>query len=310
MRKRLKEQTDSMTAFFNFCKQPEHVPIWEGLSGFANGVSALDLKIQKIIFTESEQEKNNKGVTETKKSRKTDMAIKASAIAAGLEAYSIDKGDQNLLKSMNITFSDIMRGMNASALTKAKLVYDTGKELPPGEIVSYGITDDILFSLNKSAERYSEVASSTRLVITNKTKLTNNCACLVKEANAIMRKQLLKIGRCFKEAHPDFYEGLVMNAKVYSHSVHSKIRITAETGEPANAVAEAAVIIEGTILTGATNVKGKCTVSEVPEGERQVTVIKGNMRKTFKVKFKRGLSITRKVDLDPVFDLQEPEKVG
>lgn len=297
MKKKLKEQADALLAFENFCNEPANKPIWDSLLGFANGVTALDVKNQSIITTESQQEENNKGVTRTKTETKTDMANETVAVSHALQGYAISIGNQELFSLMSKSFSTIMKSKDTPAIASCTLVFNTASGLPSAAIEPFGISTTVLDTLNQSILDFKNMAPATRNVITNKTVLTDNCSQLVKEGNTIMRLQLLKIGRQFKKTHPDFYAGLVANAKVISSSVHSKIRITAEAGDPAFAVQGAAVSVSGTSLTGTTDANGKCTVSNVPAGERDVTVTKGDMSVTKKFKFQRGHSITTTVNL-------------
>jgi hypothetical protein len=144
------------------------------------------------------------------------------------------------------------------------------------------------------------------MFITNKTVLTYKCTRLVKEANTIMRKQLLKMAKSFKKTHADFYSGLVDSARVRTHSVHSKIRITAVNGEDGYAIEDLLVEIFETDLKGLTNAAGKRTLSPVPEGKRDVILTKKGVFKQLVLKginFQRGKSITRKVEMDMQYNV-------
>jgi hypothetical protein len=306
MRKKLSEQLDAMIEFQGFCNKPDNIPVWEHLTAFADGLSKLDLKIKEIILTSSKQEANNKGITKAKKESKIDMANKASAIAAGLQSYSVTEDNLKMFFLMDISFSRIMKAKDGSATGACKLIYDTANGLPMEDIEPFGISEVVLNSLDESIENYNAISPSTGIVIVNKTNLTIKCARLVKEANTIMRKQLLKMGKQFRKSHPDFYRGIIFSARVQHHAVHSKIRITAVNGEDETAIENVLVEIAGTDLKGFTDAKGKITLSRVPEGEREVTLTKENsFRKVVlkDVKFQRGKSITRRVDMDRQYNV-------
>ncbi len=64
MEKRLKEKMDAISAFEKFCE--ENKTVWIHLEGFGYAMSLLKQKMAAIVITESEQERNNKGVTKTK----------------------------------------------------------------------------------------------------------------------------------------------------------------------------------------------------------------------------------------------------
>jgi hypothetical protein len=120
-----------------------------------------------------------------------------------------------------------------------------------------------------------------------------------------MRKQLLKIGRQFKKSNPDFYAGLVANAKVINNNIHSKIRLTVFDDVTEKVLDKALVVIDGTTIQGQTDAKGKITLSKVPEGKYNVIITKDNYIKMVleDVVFQRGHSITRTVGMSPAFDV-------
>jgi len=311
MEKKLKEKVDALTAFENYCM--ENQSVWAFLIAFVNSVTALGVKIQSIFTTESQQEENNKGVTRTKQQKKQDMANEAVAVSQGLQAYAISISDMELFELMSRPYSHIMKSKDSPAIASCQLVRDTAIALPAEAIEPFGISEAVLNTLSQSITDFKDAAPTTRNVIAHKTVLTNNCAQLVNEGNMIMRKQLLKIGRQFKKTNPDFYAGLVANAKVGSHAVHAKIRIKLYDDVTSAPLANATVSISGTELSGMTNSKGACTITRVPQGQRTVSIVLSNyIPMELEINFQRGHSATRTVQLSPAFDIpavKEAERV-
>lgn len=303
MKKHLKEQVDAMNAFKKFCR--DNNLVWQAVVGFANGLTGLDVKIQSILNTESQQEENNKGVARTKTEKKEDMANEAVAVAHALQAYAVSISNATLYDLMSVVFTTIMKSKDSAAISACKLVHSTATGLPSAAIEAFGVSETVLDTLSNSIAVFETASPTTRNVITNKTVLTGNLKKLVGEGNTIMRKQLIKIGRQFKKTNPDFYEGLVANAKVINNNVHSKIRLIVLDDVTNMPVANADVEIEGTDLRGKTDSKGRLTISRVPEGKRNVTITKANyMSMTLEeVNFQRGHSITRTVEMSPAFDV-------
>lgn len=303
MKKHLKEQVDAMNAFKQFCNDNQLA--WQLVVAFANALTGLDVKIQSILNTESQQEENNKGVTRTKTEKKEDMANEAVAVAHALQAYAVSISDATLYDLMSVVFTTIMKSKSSSAISSCQLVHTTASGLPLIAIEPFGISNVVLNTLRDSIAVFALASPTTRNVITNKTVLTDNLTTLVDEGNVIMRKQLLKIGRQFKKTNPDFYNGLVENAKVITNNVHAKIRLTILDDVTNLPLADTDVEIEGTDLRGKTNSAGKITLSKVPAGKRNVIISKANYigMTLEQVNFQRGHSITRKVEMSPAFDI-------
>lgn len=299
MDKKLQESVDSFNAFTRFSKDNE--TIWTPVTAYGTGLTALELKVKTILTTESQQEENNKGVTRTKDEQKIEMANEAVGVAQAQQGYAMSIGDSTLFDLMSTPYSSIYRVKNPSAIAAAQLIYDTAKALPIVSLQPFGISAAVLDTLKTSIENFTAVAPSTRNVKAHRLVLTKNLTKLVKEANTIMRKNLLKIARQFKKTNPDFYAGLVANAKVIASSTHAKIYLTVSDQKTGVPLTGALVEIEGTVLKGLTDMKGKCTVTRVPEGIRNVTVKKTDydVATLFAVEFKRGKSVRRIVTMVP-----------
>lgn len=296
MEKRLKEKMDAIYAFERFCEKNKTV--WINLEGFSKAINLLKLKIVVISNTESEQEQNNKGVTKTKSHLKIKMAQEAVIVAEALQAYALAISDLKLYECMKVTYTTIKQAKTPEAISKSHLVYDTAKKLPQGAIEKFGVSQEQLQLLLLAINKYNEIAPSTRLVKTNKTTLTKNLWTLVGEANALMRKHLLKTGRQFMKTHPDFYKGMIENAKVQHNHIYTKIRLTvfdAQTQEP---LAGILAVVEGTELKGITDMHGKCTLTRVPEGINMIALMKTDyVPMKLAADFKRGKAINRKMEM-------------
>jgi hypothetical protein len=303
MEKKIKQNYDVLVAVVALSNQyPE---IWQEVLAYVNTLAAISLKIEAALNVGEQQQKNTTGVAITKAARKKSMARMAVPVAEGLQAYGESISNQDLVKEMAISYSAIIAATNAPAIDMCNLIHTTASGLPQAAILPFGISTAVIQTMEDSISAFSSVQSSTRLVRTNKTRLTKNLKLIVDEGNSIMRKQLLKIARQFEITYPEFYYELLDAAKVQTHSMHCKIRITALT-EDGTPIEGALVTISGTILTGKTGPDGKCTVTRVPEGTRTATVSKAGVfeDKVFAdLNFQRGKSINRKAVMVPEFDV-------
>lgn len=311
MKKTLKMYYDAFRAVQNYCNQ--HNTVWQFLLAFVNAFAAFGVKIQSIETTEAQQEEDNKGVTRTKAEKKQDLANEATAIAQALQAFARKTGNNELYSLMEISYSEIMRAKASEAISKGELIVSTLGEYPMEELEPYGISDAVKETLVQAIDSFRSAAPTTRNIITRKTVLTDNLEQLVKEANSIMRIELIKIARQLKKTNPDFYAGLVANAKLINHTVHAKIRLKATDEATGMPVTGGLVTIEGTSLTGIFNDRGECTITLVPAGKRDVTISHANFETMVlpQVNFQRGHSITKPVALIPQYDIppvKEPAK--
>lgn len=301
MKRIQKQRVDALTAFKNYCDENESV--WVTLPAFVTGMIALGVKIQAIISTEGQQEKNNKGVTHTKNKTKSLMAGTAAIISEALQGYATAVGDMTMFSLMQISFTDIYKAKNSEAVSKAELISATAASVLTSA-GDYGINQNVIDALNSIVSDYKDVESSTRNVVTDRVTYTKNITTLISEANTIMRKILLKLGRQFIAANPDFYTGMVNSAKVITTVVHTKLKLTVtNAGDFENPLVGCTVQIENTTLAGETSATGKCTISSVPEGKQNIIMSKPGyvtMRKE-QVQFNRGKSTTMTVSLTPDF---------
>ncbi|MBK7853553.1 MAG: hypothetical protein IPJ79_00315 [Bacteroidetes bacterium] len=300
MQKKLKEQVDAFVAFVKFCK--DNNIVWQNVEAFVTMLAGLELKIESIDSTEEAQEANKKGVTLTKRQKKTAMASQADAVALTAQSYARSKNDNELYSELAVNYSGILGAKDQEALVTSQRVYNIVNALPKEDLEKFGITEAVLDTLSDAIDVFAAVRPTTRNVKTRKEALTKNCKQLVSEGNDIMRKDLLKIGRQFKASHPDFYFGLVANAKVISSNIHCKLRITAKDSRTELPLTGAIVDIEGTGLQGVTDMKGKCTVTMVPAGKHAIALMKTGYERTVieDVDFRKGKSTTLTANMDEV----------
>ncbi len=304
MKRVLKEQVDAMEAFEKFCT--ENIDVWNTVTAFGTALTALRLKINSIYSTESRQEENNKGVTHTKAETKNELANAVVAISNAMQSFALSIGNQTLFAQMSTCYSKIYYAKNENAISAAELVLGKAKSFPIVDLQPFGISTPVLDALSDVIESFKAVAPSTRNVVTMKTVLTNNLTQLVKEGNVIMRKELLKMGRQFKTTNPNFYEGMVANAKVINKNIHAKIRLTVKDAITAAPLTGVLIEITGTALQGMTDMQGKCTITNVGEGSHNVVLRKTNydVYTIANVDFSRGRSVTATVLMQPAIVMQ------
>ncbi|MBK7854267.1 MAG: carboxypeptidase regulatory-like domain-containing protein [Bacteroidetes bacterium] len=310
MEKRLKEKQEAMSAFVDFCKKNR--PIWTHLQGFEQAYDNLSDILNLILIKQGNQEQCNTGITKDKKALKIKMADEALAISGALQAYSHDVKNVALYEKMNITHTQIAQSTDVKAISTSVLVYDTVLTINNNVIASYGINEDVIMRFRKTIDSYMVQTSAPRNAIVNKTTLTKNLHELIDQANTIMRKQLIKIGRQFKEEYPAFYNGLILNAKVIRASVHTKLRMQIRDKYTNVQVVNAKVEIEGTIAQGFTNEDGSLTLTGVIEGIKNVVIKKENYQQLIleDIHFKRGRSKTMHIKLKPEYELAKEEEAG
>lgn len=302
MKKTFKQQVDAMRAVLNFCQlQPI---VWAAIQAFANAIAALSLQIQSIETTEAQQDENRTGITRNKSAKKKAMANEAVAVARVLQSYALNINDMILYAKMKIQFSSIFRGDNDIALSKCKFILEHAEDIELTELEPYGISAAVLNALETSIEEFQENATAPRNAKAQREALTTTLKTLVREGSLMMRDKVLFIGRQFKVSNPEFYQQLVINAKIVSQTIHSKLRITVKDDVTGLPIEGCTVSVDGTEKTGTTTIAGNCTLSQMPLGLQGVIISKdGYTEKYIQLEFKAGKSTARIVMMTPEFDL-------
>ena len=313
MNKNQKSQLDAFNAFKNYCNSNSIV--WQLVVAFATSLTALGVKIQSLLNQQFQQDKDTKGVTIGKREMKSMMANMAASIAGAIQAYASIKNLHDLFDEMAISYSDIYSKPDSEAISNSQGVLDKVTSLTVAVLKPYGVSDTVVQSLHDLVQTYSsKVSTSTKEVKTNRKNYSHNIDVLIGEANTIMRKQLLKMALQWKTTNTDFYNGLVSSARIDRSVMHTRLSITVADEATGEMIPKCTILIDGTELKGITNKNGKCTISSVPMGEHDVTVMcdKYTTMHYDKVNFIRGKSTRMEALLTKAFDLTEnkTEKVA
>ncbi|MEP7170030.1 MAG: hypothetical protein ABI855_11720 [Bacteroidota bacterium] len=224
MKRSLKKRVDPLEAVYLFCL--ENSGICMPLLALANAIAALGLKIQSIISTAAKQQANNKGVTLTKKQRKQGMLNIGAGVAGAGRAYAKLKNDSTLFEKLTFLTGTLLSGSSVNAITACRNVYAIASLIPLADRTPFGVTDAVLLSLKNSTDDFeNKINKSTRLVVTEKTVLTDLLLTLVNEGCSIMREEILALALQLKEANPEFYAQLVETSRVVPSHTHTKIRV-------------------------------------------------------------------------------------
>jgi ubiquinone/menaquinone biosynthesis C-methylase UbiE len=306
MKKSLKKRVDPLEAVYMFCL--ENSGIWMPLLALANAISALGLKIQTIMSTAAKQQANNKGVTLTKKQRKNGMLNIGAGIAGAMRAYSKSVSDETLFKKLTFNAGMLLKGSGINAIAACRNVYAIVSQIPLADRTPFGVTDAVLLSLKNSTDDFeNKINKSTRLIITEKTMLTDLLLTLVNEGCSIMRDEILTLAIQLKEANPEFYAQLVQTSKVIPSQTHTKIRVEGRNDLDSSVLPDLKVRVQQTGQEGVTNAKGLCTIY-LAEGDYNLEISKANfIAMNLSVHVKKG-SNTFKVQMSPVFNVPAVNK--
>lgn len=301
MKRTLKKRVDSLEAVYQFCL--ENSGIWMPLLALANVIAALGLKLGVIFNTGAKQEANNKGVTLTKKERKKGMLNIGAGIAGAMRAYAKSVSDETLFKKLVFNEGKLFSGSGTNAITACRYVHTIVTAIPLVDRTPFGVTDAVLLSLKNTTDDFeNKVNKSTRLVITEKTMLTDLLLILVNEGCSIMRDELLPLAIQLKESNPEFYAQLVETSKVIPSHTHTKIRVEGKNDLDGKQLAGFKVFVQETGQEGIANSKGLCTIY-LDAGVYHLEISKANfITMTLEATVKKG-SNTVKVPLSPAFNV-------
>jgi hypothetical protein len=289
--------------------------VWENHPAFAGSFNSFITVNVAINSQAALQEQALTGITIDKSEKKLSLALFLLNVSGAIQAYARKKNDNSLYDSMNFVESKTTRMGDAKFLTTAQFVHDTAQKIIP-DLTPFGISDQVLNSYQQEIDSYTlNYSTAPKEAKENRKNLTNVVLPdLFKQADTIVRDELLKLVIQFSATNPEFVNNFIASTFIgTSGTFHTRLRVHADvttdsSSSPAPA-AKATVTIEGTTLTGITDDKGNCTISKVPvdkKGKSTYNVIitwNGQSLPFPATDFQRGKSTTIKAEFQPQFDV-------
>jgi hypothetical protein len=280
----------------------ENNAIWTTHVEFTAAKTAYSGKITAIKTTVSLQEKNTTGVTLDKKDAKKQLIDFSRLVADALVAMAVITHNNTLEKSMYFSQSTLGRLSDSKLTETATLIHGTANT-NLAALATYGITAPTLTSFLSIIADYNSAVPSPRNAIATKSVLTKNLIALLKEADVILNKVILKLAYQFKSSNPDFYNGIIANAEIIDLGKTTTIlrfTILSNSNIP---VKDALIsIVLSPPLTATSNDAGKGSIKKIPFGKRNITIEKSGFQKLTVTAFNfvKGKSVTKTFTLIPI----------
>jgi hypothetical protein len=250
--------------------------------------------------------------------KKESLASLLLNVSGAVQAYATTTKNNELFKKMKFTKSGLRRMRDTDISANADLVAHTATGLGV-VLLPFGITAAVITTLENAAKDYNEnYLTKPEGAIRNRKNITNNeLPVLFKQADMVVKNVLLKLVLQFNATEPGFVNKFIYATYIGTRGIrHTRLSVSAtETinSDSGNAIVKplknALVVIENTGLSGNTDVKGKITITRVPETATSVSITYNGVTQNSKVIFKRGKATHVTVSFEGTFVLPEERPV-
>jgi len=182
-----------------------HPGIWSAIPKIVAIKNNIDEIISRISI-KSDDIAAMMGISERKEALKGIIAMKGSRLAGTLEAFAYEQGDNDMIKKVSASRTDIHRMSDEELGPFVKLLTETATTHMTA-LADYGITQEVITELQTSLDEYSALIGKPRIVLNSKYVALDAIDELVDEGNKLLNNQLDKIMLMFRESDPDFYNG-------------------------------------------------------------------------------------------------------
>ena len=256
--------------------------------------AAVDRFIDFLKQTKAAMEEEklvSEGITADKKTQRSLLTRQTVLIAGAASAQAVATGNAALEAEMAVSHRELDQVSGADFLAKVRRISTLANE-HAGALVDYGITADILTSLDHLADVFEGKAPAPRSAINQRSDAGERAAELVSQTNAILKKTIDKLVLQFEQSDPEFYSQYWKSRIIVDAATSGTSLVVDVSGPDAQPLAAAEVRIEGTDIKGVTDARGKCILKDLEPGTRKITIYhKDYTQKTLEeVKLKPGKS--------------------
>jgi hypothetical protein len=257
----------------------EDAAIWQDNVPFSGVVNMVDGLNDDITDYQSEQEKDNTGITEDKKKTRGLLEENTVLISSILSFFASSTSNANLQRQMNLQPSKLAHMPELTLIGIAKIVLQAGT----GNLANaqpYGLTQAMVSNQQTYMDAFSKILNAPRVATTSTANATDRIEELLGELHNAIEEKMDK-GIALFASHVDFYNQY-KKARVIVHSASRHIAMMASftdaNGEPLQNVR---IVIENgkeKVLRKSSPL-GNIRVQNLLEGEHVMIVEKSGFEK-------------------------------
>jgi hypothetical protein len=244
------------------------------ISALAAAVAAFKAKIADIISTEQLTSISLSGITVAKSNSKLALSQIAADIAAVIAAYAVATVNTTLEAEVNYSFYKLKRMRDEQLAPACQTIHDRAVE-HQSELKDYGISAAKIAELQTAIADYAAKTPNPRTALGSRKTQTAHRRELLRQAEALLKKQIDKLIKNFRITESEFYN-TYFNLREIPDAPTTFTQLTGIVTDSADAQPIKAATVEIVELAkiAKTNTAGKYAFKPVKHGEYTVKVTK------------------------------------
>lgn len=235
-----------------------------------SAVTSLNAKIASIIATAQQEDLVTKGITVDKAEAKKTLCQLTADVAAPIIAYASANSNNQLLKEVSFSYSDLFKTKDDQLAPRCKNIHDAAQN-NLGTLGAYGISTTTVTTLQSTIDNYQSKVPDPRNAAAQKVTIRANLKNLIKEADTVLKLQIDKTIVTLKTSNPDFVSTYKVNRVILDPSKTSTTLKGVVTSSVDNSfIKGASILIIETAATSTTNEMGEFEIKPIPSGKYSI----------------------------------------
>ena len=271
------------------------------IPAFQAAVNSLNSKIASIIATAQQEDLITKGITIDKAEAKKTLCQLGADVAAPIIAYAAATKNNQLLKEVSFTYSDLFKTKDDQLAPRCKNIHDAA-QTNLAALTAYGISAATVTTLQNTIDNYQSKVPDPRNAAAQKVTIRTNLKNLIKEADTVLKLQMDKTIVGLKTTHPDFVSTYKSNRVILdpSQTTTSLKGVVISSGDK-SFITGATIYVVETGAKAASNNLGEYEIKPIASGQYTITVSAPKYKDTVlkEVTIKQGQINKQDIILDP-----------
>ena len=279
----------------------DNATIVASIPAFQSAVNSLNAKITSIIATAQQEDLVTKGITIDKAEAKKTLCQLAADVAAPIIAYAAATKNNQLLKEVSFTYSDLFKTKDDQLAPRCKNISDAA-QANLAALTPYGISAATVTTLQNTIDNYQSKVPDPRNAAAQKVTIRTNLKNLIKEADTVLKLQMDKTIVGLKTTHPDFVSAYKSNRVIIDPSktgtsIKGQIRSSADK----SFIKGATILLVETKVKVTSNEMGEYEIKPIASGQYSLSVTASKYKVTVlnDVTVKQGQANKQDIILDP-----------
>lgn len=300
-----KNQIDMLRSVIVFTQSVSNTHITQSIPAFAATMAEIKSNMAAIDSLSQIISRNITGFAYQKQNLRKALINTSNAIMQSAYSYAVRTNDAVLAGILSTTPSKMRNMSSRNFISFVQGAIDNIKPIV-NNLSDYGITTSVLTQWQQSIDNFKSIIPDPNNAIVNRKGAIEEKQIILRQTMLILYHQADAIAQQFRSSQSQYYAGYIAARKLkpVGH-VSTQLRATVqnELGQP---IANAEIQISDTDLKAISNEKGYASVSHIPFGSHNVTIINGDRSKTFgPFRFKKGQSQTHHFTVAPAINLQD-----